>query len=331
MNKILIIQTASLGDVILSTALAESLHQRFPECSIDMLVKKGYEQLFQGHPFINEVRIWDKKNEKYRNLFRLVKGIRGKKYDAVVNVQRHFSSGLITALSGSPIRSGFRKNPLSFLFTHRSEHLISAGANSEHEVDRNFRLLSALGSCSKLPPRLYPAVDAAHKVKTHGTGEYITISPASLWFTKQWPENQWIRFISELPAGIFVYLLGAKADETLCQNIRNQALHTGIEILAGKLSFLESAALMKGARMNFVNDSAPLHLASATNSPVTAVFCSTVPGFGFGPLSDDSRVIETKIKLECRPCGLHGHSRCPEAHFKCAETIENAELLSRIS
>jgi len=91
-----------------------------------------------------------------------------------------------------------------------------------------------------------------------------------------------------------------------------------IHIVAGQLSFLESAALMKNARMNFVNDSAPLHFASAVNAPVAAMFCSTVPAFGFGPLSDDSFVFETTERLDCRPCGLHGYKSCPKGHFKCS-------------
>jgi len=100
--------------------------------------------------------------------------------------------------------------------------------------------------------------------------------------------------------------------------------------LAGKLSFLESAALMKDAKMNFTNDSAPMHLASAVNAPVTAIFCSTVAAFGFGPLSDDSFVVETKEQLDCRPCGLHGFSKCPEKHFKCALTINSDQLTLRL-
>jgi heptosyltransferase-2 len=79
---------------------------------------------------------------------------------------------------------------------------------------------------------------------------------------------------------------------------------------------------MKNAQMNYVNDSAPMHLASAVNAPVTAIFCSTIPAFGFTPLSDHSRVIETSEVLPCRPCGLHGYAKCPKGHFKCAETIE---------
>jgi len=82
--------------------------------------------------------------------------------------------------------------------------------------------------------------------------------------------------------------------------------------------------------MNYVNDSAPLHLASAMNAPTTAIYCSTAPAFGFGPLSDNSRIIETQEKLDCRPCGLHGFKTCPEKHFKCAFTIEAKQLLERV-
>jgi heptosyltransferase-2 len=87
---------------------------------------------------------------------------------------------------------------------------------------------------------------------------------------------------------------------------------------------------MKEAVMNFTNDSAPLHLASAVNAPVTVIYCSTIPGFGFGPLSGDSTIIETREKLDCRPCGLHGLKACPEKHFRCATTIDTRELVQRI-
>jgi heptosyltransferase-2 len=95
-----------------------------------------------------------------------------------------------------------------------------------------------------------------------------------------------------------------------------------MQILAGKLSFLQSTALMKDATMNYVNDSAPLHFASAINAPVTAFFCSTIPAFGFTPLSTNSIIIETEEKLTCRPCGLHGKKECPLQHFKCGYEID---------
>ena len=124
-----------------------------------------------------------------------------------------------------------------------------------------------------------------------------------------------------------VMLLGGPDDFAACANIAAAADRSKVQNLAGRLTFLESAALMQGAAMNYVNDSAPMHIASAVNAPVTAVFCSTVPAFGFTPLSDQSRVVETLHLLDCRPCGLHGYQDCPQGHFRCAETIDTRELL----
>jgi heptosyltransferase-2 len=162
------------------------------------------------------------------------------------------------------------------------------------------------------------------------TAKYITVSPASLWFTKQYPEEKWIEFIKDIDEDIRVYFLGSENDSELCNSIINKSGHSNSMNLAGKLSFLESTALMRDAVMNFMNDSAPLHLASAVNAKITAIFCSTVPSFGFGPMSEDSIIVQTKEKLKCKPCGLHGLKDCPEDHFKCAMTIDKNELLKRI-
>ncbi len=101
-----------------------------------------------------------------------------------------------------------------------------------------------------------------------------------------------------------------------------------VKNLSGKLSLLQTAALMKEARMNYANDSAPAHLASAVNAPICEVFCSTVPEFGFTPLSTISHVVQINGKLDCRPCGMHGKAACPKGHFNCAQKIEVAEMLA---
>jgi heptosyltransferase-2 len=168
------------------------------------------------------------------------------------------------------------------------------------------------------------------KVARWKQGTYYTISPASLWFTKQYPEEKWVELINTIPFETPVYLLGSKSDNELCQSIIQKSVNKVCVDLSGKLTFLESAALMKGARMNFTNDSAPMHLASAVNAPVTAIYCSTTPDFGFGPLSDHRAVVEVPAKLDCRPCGLHGYRACPEKHFRCANNIPVALLRERL-
>lgn len=327
-DRILIIQTASLGDVILSTSLAEELHNRFPDASLDYLIKDGYQLLFKNHPFINRIYVWQKSRDKYKNLIKLIFKIRRNNYDAIINVHRFASSGIITSLSGAKVKSGFDKNPLSFFFTQKIKHSIGDGL---HEIERNFGLLrpvlSEIHDIKILRPRLYPSKDDHIRTDEWRTDNYITISPASLYFTKRLPEEKWIGFIDKLPIGINTILLGSKADYVLCEEIKERSKNQNIVNLAGKLTFLESAAVMSTSILNYVNDSAPMHIASSLNAPTVAVFCSTVPAFGFGPLSDKSTIVETTEKLSCKPCGLHGYQKCPLGHFKCAQTISVDQLL----
>lgn len=326
MRSFLVIQTAFIGDVILATALVEKLRKFYPLASIDFLLRKGNETLLSGNPNIREVIIWDKKKGKIKNLLRLTSYVRSKKYDAVINAHRFASSGLITAFSGAAVKAGFDKNPWSFLFTHRLKHDL---VSNLHETERNQKLIEFITDQIPEKPRLYPAEKDFQKIQSIKTSSYICIAPTSVWFTKQLPPAQWISFLNSIPSRIEkVFLLGAPSDRDICEGIKEQTRNSRVENLAGQLSFLESAALMKGALMNYVNDSAPMHIASSMNAPVAAVFCSTIPAFGFGPLSEKSYIIQTPEMLSCRPCGLHGHKKCPLDHFRCATTISVQSMLA---
>jgi heptosyltransferase-2 len=306
------------------------LHQHFPDAQIDFLLRKGNESLLEGHPYLNEVLILDKKKRSLYNLWDIVRLVREKKYDKVINVQRFASSGIITAFSGAKEKIGFDKNPFSFLFTKKVKHIISDGSVAKHEAERNNDLIKDFTDISIVKPVLYPSPADDMSLKDYKTTSYITVSPTSVWFTKQYPMEKWVDFLNKVPSSYVVYMLGAPEDADLAGKIVSCSSHKKIINLCGKLSFLKSAALMKNAVMNYVNDSAPMHIASAMNAPVTAIYCSTLPHFGFGPLSDKSYVVETEEKLSCRPCGLHGKKSCPLKHFNCAYTIKDEQLLQTL-
>ncbi len=325
MNSFLVIQTAFIGDVILATPVIGKLRRDFPEARIDVLIRKGNESLLQHHPGINNLLIWDKKDRKWSSWLENIKQIRSNKYDVVINLQRFGSTGLLTAFSGGKLKIGFDKNPFSFMFDKKIKHVFGDELNAVHETDRNLSLIKDLGSEENYPMELFPGEKDKASALPYLQGIYYCIAPTSVWFTKQFPASKWIELIDKLEHK--VYLLGAPSDFKACEEIRNATKNIQVENLCGKLSLAASAVLMKSAKMNYVNDSAPLHLASAMNAPVTAIFCSTIPAFGFGPRSENSRIIETKETLSCRPCGLHGYKKCPEGHFKCALTIDVRDLL----
>ncbi|MBK6410921.1 MAG: glycosyltransferase family 9 protein [Flavobacteriales bacterium] len=365
-QQFLIIQTAFLGDAVLATSILEKLHAFYPDAAIDLVVRKGNDGLFTGHPFLRTLHVWDKRQGKTRALFKLIGTLRKQRFDHVINAQRFFSTGLMTALSGGKETIGYDKNPLSFLFSRKVKHRVpepkvlreqpvKSDAVTIHEVDRLNDLIAHLTDGSRPLPKLYPtaedrsdvdqtipsktpagslAEDPAGAMIPQGPeaetlreewGQYITIAPASVWFTKQWPAEKWIALIKALPADRRILLIGAPGDIPLCERIAKEAGRG--EVLAGKLSLLGTAALMEGAAMNYVNDSAPMHIASAMNAPVTAVFCSTIPAFGFGPLNANGRIVDRAESLYCRPCGLHGYKACPEGHFKCAWEIADHQVI----
>lgn len=329
MQRFLVIQTAFIGDVILALPVAQALRRAYPEAEIHMLVRRGNEGLLSGHPAVHRVWVWDKR-QKYRSLFSNIRTLRQYRFEAVINLHRFITSGLVTALLRTRQRIGFDKNPLAWTYTHRLPHLLDQPGHPkpQHEVDRNLSLLRPLlGALPRERPRLYPSEEDTQAAKAAAGGTwplpYVVMAPTSVWFTKQWPLSQWQKLVEALPPEMTVLLIGAAADHPALEQLRKGigSRQAPLHNLAGRLTLLQSAALMAGASRVFANDSAPLHLASAMNAPSTAIFCSTVPAFGFGPLADDAAVMEVE-GLACRPCGLHGRKACPEGHFRCALQID---------
>lgn len=329
--KILVVQTAYIGDVILATSMAQTIASLNPKAKIDFLVRNGNQDLLQNNPLISDIIVWNKK-QKFKSLWQTLRTIRKEKYDAVINIQRFMNSGLLTGLSGAKTKIGFVQNPASFLFTHKIQHKIPhelKDGGHFHEVQRNAQLLSPLFP-SLYPedakrPKLYFNQDIEEKVAPYKNEAYAVLAPTSVWFTKQWPAQRWKELSETLSKNLRLYFIGAPSDRKAIEEIIKGL--PNCDNLAGQLSLLESACLMREAKRVFVNDSAPLHLASSVNAKTTAIFCSTVESFGYTPLSDDSEVISVGNSLECRPCGLHGKKECPLGHFKCGFDI-GAERVS---
>lgn len=340
-KNILIIQTAFIGDTILASHFARAVKAEFPDHQIHFFLRKGNESVIQGLSSVHKVWVWEKSGGKTRNLLKLIGELRKLRFDHVFNLHRHFNSGLVSALMKSQEKIGFRQNPLSFFYTKKLDHKIPHHPqdNEEvvwHEVQRNLQLLKSvrpelkIENDSKLYRPELPITDKnKDKVSPYVKGDYFVLAPASVWFTKAWSEEKYRSLVELLSSKGEVYLIGGPQDGDLCDRI-GQGI-SRVTNLCGKLNLLDSAALMEKAKRVFVNDSAPLHLASCVNANTTAIFCSTVPAFGYTPLAQNSIVIDVGNSLDCRPCGLHGHTTCPLGHFKCSWDIEVERVFATIN
>ncbi|WP_240612527.1 glycosyltransferase family 9 protein [Brumimicrobium salinarum] len=269
MQRFLIIQTAFLGDVILATPVISELKRIYPEAMIDIVVRKGNESLLNNNPMIGNVFVWNKTKGKYKSLFETIKSIRKQTYTEVFTLQRFTNAGLMTFFAKSKRKIGFDKNAFSRMYTKTVPHSLLDGS---HEVERNLRLIEHHQAHPLIRPSLFPSFSDFKAVSKYKGKTYFCLAPASVWETKKLPFHQWIKLIKILlNEDSKVYLLGGPNDFDLCKSLQNE-FNGNVINLAGKLSLLQSAALMKDAKMNYVNDSGPLHIASAMNAPTRAFF-----------------------------------------------------------
>lgn len=328
-SKVLIIQTAFLGDAVLSTSMLEKIRLESPNTQVHMLVRKGNEGILRAYPYptLQEVFVYDK-SKKWTSWWTLRKQLAQESYDQVFVVQRFFGMGLLSRCIGAKKVIGFAKNPLAWLFDERVDHDFGNGL---HETERNTGLLASWLGKTTYPPSLH--VENYYLPEGLDSKKYLCISPGSVWETKRLPISKWIEFIRLLPVDQPIVLMGSPNERELSDQIESACQGQGRMIFneTGNHHLLGSTYIYQQSLLAFVNDSGPMHLCSAVNTPTVALFCSTIPAFGFGPLSTWNRVIEVREKLACRPCGDHGKKNCPLGHFACGNQIEAKDMLNAYS
>ena len=335
-RRILIVQTAFLGDVVLTLPLVQVLHRTFPGAEIDILAIPEVSEVLQNHPAIHRVIAYDK-HKTHRGLAGMVsvsRMLRSIRYDLALVPHRSMRSAIVVAMSRIPVRIGFTTSAGRFLFTT----LVRYDKNA-HEIERNLAFLKPLGAeqHGKEFPSLYPSRDdlaAVDKFLANnaidGGTKLVAIAPGSVWNTKRWLPERFAGVADALiSAGLRVVLVGGMDDLALCKEIAAMVRSGNVAVAAGTFSILQSAELIRRCDTLVTNDSAPLHLAVAMRTRVVAVFGATVPAFGFAPYGERDRVIET-MGLSCRPCSIHGGDVCPIRTFDCMKRISVGEVLATV-
>ncbi len=324
-EKILIIQTAFLGDVILCTPLIKGVRKKFPQSKIFFLAISQTSGLLQNNPYLDQIMVYDKKN-KEKGIFHyldLIKKIKTENLDLAFIPHRSLRSALLAYLAGIPQRVGFDKSAGSFLFTKKIKYV-----QNQLETQRDLSLLETKSfSENDFLPELFPSEGDFRYVedlfRDWGIKEgdkVVGIAPGSVWETKRWlPERfgQVANLLMEKSKAKVIFL-GGKEDESLCLKISKEMRNKPF-VAAGKTTPLQSVALISRCKVVLSNDTAPMHMAVAMRTPVVAIFGSTIPEFGFAPAGKDDVIVQREVY--CRPCGIHGRRKCPEKHFRCMNDI----------
>lgn len=325
--KILVVQPAFIGDAVISVALANALRLIDPQTQIAYLVRPESADLLRYAPAISKVIAFDKYGTESG-----VEGIRRKaeelnqiQFDSIFCLHSSKRTIELVRLLNAPIKVGVVKNEV---FTH-----YAPPKDTDDAAMKAVRVATAI----------YPGIDISTKQSLALPEDLIPksllelprpivgIAPGSVWKTKRWKASGYIELADKLlKQGNSVVLLGLRNE--INDDIRNfdKLLSINKLNLLSKLTLSETAASVSVIDLLITNDSAPIHIAVATRTPVISIFGPTVPEFGFAPRKEDGKVISVQ-NLWCQPCASHGSNECPIHTHECMESISVNMILEQVN
>jgi heptosyltransferase-2 len=319
----LVIQTAFLGDVVLTTPLLAVLAARHGP--VDVVTTPAAASLLEGHPAVGTVIRYDKRgaDRGLLGIWRMSRHLRPRGYERIFLPHGSWRSAALARLSGAAERIGFADSPAARTYTRRI-----ARPASGHEVER---LLALAGAGGDVPPvHLELTADdraaADTWLRERGIAPgFVALAPGSIWGTKRWPGYAGLAASLDAP----MVIVGGREDGVLADIVTAAAPGRAYSA-AGALTLRASAALLSRAAVLVTNDSAPLHLATAVGTPIVAVFGPTVPAFGFGPRGPRDLVVQHP-SLPCRPCSAHGPRVCPLSHHRCMRELSVESVVAAVA
>jgi len=333
MKRALIIRFSSLGDVVLTLPAARSLKEAFPAAEVVYLTKAAYRPLLEGQPGVDRVVALEDAGEGLPALARLCRGLG--RFDLALDLHRTLRSRACLRAVRADRKLSYRKDALL-------RRLWAAGwmrgrmeGAQPHVVDRYLEPLRRLGvTPAHTVPELHvdPGEVAAAGARLAAAGvrdpdRIAVVVPGARWKNKRWPAASFAEVASGLrdAAGLEPVIAGDATDREAAEAVR-ALVPGGAASLVGGTDLTGLAALLKRARVVIANDSGPAHLAAAVGTPVVALFGPTHEAFGFAPRGPAVRVISRD--LPCRPCSVHGGTRCPRGRRACLDDIAPAEVLA---
>ncbi|MEI6091468.1 MAG: glycosyltransferase family 9 protein [bacterium] len=322
-NSVCIYHTAFLGDIALSLFACQLLKNAKPEIKITYVTTPIASGIVKSATAIDEVIIYDKRgnSEFAMSIRKLARKLSKKKFDCIIVPHQSFRTSRIINKTKKKYSISYKSSALRNTYSHLVDHQIH-----QHEIYRLFELLNAIDYFHSQPkPLVIPAVTMGFEsidreivdglLLVNKIQDFICISPGSVWETKRWPSEYFIKMIDTYKTltNKAIIINGSKSEAQLCSEIADKC---GFPSFAGKLTVEQTLYLISRSSGVISNDSAPVHFAQVLNKPVLAIFGPTVPEIGFAPIVGDYIVCEDK-QMKCRPCNIHGGHECPIGTHQC--------------
>lgn len=322
-KKILIIRFSSIGDILLTTPFIRQVRSFFPNAHITYLVKKEFYGLIKFNHNINKVILFDSKGG-YKSLKALAKNLAGENYSLVYDLHNNFRSNQVVKNFRDVKLYKIVKNKLKrFFFVYfklnfykkillAPEKYLNVGVPSG--VIDNGEKLEIFWS-GETESFIEKTINQNNLIKDR----YVCIAPGAAHPTKMWPIEKIVELIKKIlmDTNIKIVLVGGQQEKYLLSEFNDD---NRVVNFFGKLSLLETAAVINQSKGLITNDSGLMHMAVSVKKPLVAIFGSTAKELGFFPFRANAEIIENE-KLWCRPCSHIGRNFCPLGHFKCMQDI----------
>lgn len=308
-KRILCIKLRGIGDVLLSSVVFDTLRRSFPAAEIDYLTEYPGSQVLEELDYISEIILF---NQKEGSSPALLRQIRRRKYDLVLDFYSNPRTALITFLSGASRRAGFPYRGRKYAYNlygpperdkyHAAElHLEfmrSIGIETEPSGLQLGLAAEDIAFASKIVKNSFPVGKTV-----------IGISPSGGWQSKKCDPSVFAG-IADKAAEVFaaeIMILWGPGDEHEAQEIKRLMRKPAVE--APPTTIRQLAALIKQCSLVIANDSGPMHMASAVGTPVVGLFGPTNPEFQ-GPYGEHCSWVQL-TDLQCIRCN---ELICPKNH-----------------
>jgi heptosyltransferase-2 len=342
---ILYIQTAFLGDLLLSVPALKRLRKLYPGQEIHLLCRKGLGEFFVRERLAD--RVFDQFKKDKPSLSEIKTLFEGLHYSLLICPHQSTRSSLIARRIRADKKIGFDGFLNRFVFTEtyprpmkwpETLRQLSLLKNLDRELAAEFVKVAGRGAPFKEIPewssmaqprfleRLSHRQHLAEKLSLDAGKKMILFAPGSVWATKRWGASKFIELAKLLlERGDQVVLVGSPAEKGLAAFIASKV--PALVDITGTTKIADMVELIAGADALISNDSGAMHMASVAGTPTVAVFGPTVQGFGYQPWNPRSVVVEN-VDLYCRPCSSHGGPKCPISTHECMTSISAQSVLA---
>jgi heptosyltransferase-3 len=324
--KILLIKFRNIGDVLLSTPLISNLKNIYPDSVIDFALNKGCEDMVSNNPNVSNIIVYDRPRIKKLGVFaqlkeeiRFTRNIKNNHYDMVINLTEGDRGAQLALFSGARSKLGFpvRKGLLSKI---KIFDKLGDDKKWQHTVEKDLQFIDLLGkNIDNKEVSIYWSSVVEQEVDKiladNSIEQFIHIHPVSRWMFKCWEDERMAKIVDYLQQnkGIRVIITGAPVKKELDRINKILSLcKTKPVNLSGKLTLKHLACLSSKAELFFGVDTAPMHMAAATNTPVIALFGASFPVI-WGPWNNKSDKELFKDEDAIQTNGLH-HMACNMNH-----------------